>query len=54
MRKKQDIRTLCYSCGAEYLYVGYRLKSVGAKYKESCDRCRVRMGWTYILIPPQK
>lgn len=54
MRKKDDIRTLCKACKADYWYAGYRTKSIKAKYKEVCDKCQYRMGWTYILIPPEK
>lgn len=53
MRKK-DVRTLCYSCKAEYQCAGYKTKLIWTEYKEPCDKCRVRMGWLYILISPKK
>lgn len=54
MRKSQDIRTLCHSCKMEYWEAGYRTIPVGAKYKEICDKCRYRLGWSYVLMPPKK
>ena len=49
MSSSKDIRTLCASCRAEYWNAGYRTISVYTQYKEQCDRCRVKMGWTYIV-----
>lgn len=51
---ERDVRTLCHYCKMDYWYAGYRTKSVGSKYKEQCDKCCFRMGWTYVLIPPEK
>ena len=54
MKKKEDVRTLCRSCKMDYWYAGYRTRSVGSKYKELCDKCQFRMGWSYVLIPPDE
>ena len=43
----RDIRTLCKSCKAEYEEAGYKLIKVWVKNKDECDRCLVRMGWSY-------
>ena len=50
----EDIRTLCNNCKYDYWQAGYKTKSVGAKYRELCDKCSYRMGWTYILIQPEE
>ena len=50
MDDRRDIRTLCNACRAEYKMAGFRLVKVWVKNKEECDRCLVRMGWTYELI----
>ena len=51
---KKDIRTLCNNCKYDYWKAGYKTISVRAKYRELCDRCSYRTGWTYILIEPEK
>jgi len=50
---EKDIRTLCNNCRRDYWKAGYKTISVGAKYRELCDRCSYRMGWTYELIEPK-
>ena len=46
----RDIRTLCNSCRDEYFEAGYQLKKVWVKNKEVCDKCRVRLGWSYEML----
>lgn len=43
----KDIRVLCSSCLSEYREAGYRVYLIWTEKKESCDKCRIRMGWTY-------
>lgn len=43
----RDIRTLCDSCRAEYQEAGFVLIKVWVKNKEECDKCRVRLGWSF-------
>ena len=50
MRRTKDVRTLCASCRAEYWEAGYRTISLHSRTKEECDKCRVRMGWTYYIV----
>lgn len=50
MRNVRDIRTLCKSCKAEYEEAGYELIKVWVRNKEECDRCLVRMGWSYEIV----
>ena len=50
MGVSRDIRTLCDSCRAEYIEAGYYLRKIWVKNKEECDRCLVKMGWTYELL----
>ena len=47
MGESKDLRTLCNSCRAEYQEAGFELVKIWVKYKEECDWCRVRLGWTY-------
>ena len=54
MRRSGEIRTLCASCRADYWDAGFKTVSIHAKFKEQCDRCRVRMGWTYRVVKKQK
>ena len=42
-----DTRTLCDSCRAKYQDAGFELIKVWVKYKEECDVCRVKMGWSF-------
>ena len=54
VQRGEDIRTLCSSCKLDYWRAGYKTISVRAKYKEVCDKCNYRLGWTYILIEPTR
>ena len=45
--RKRDIRTLCPSCLSEYREAGFRAYLIKSGEREYCDRCRVRMGWSY-------
>ena len=47
MMSGRDLRTLCDSCRAEYQEAGFELVKVWVKNKEECDKCRVKLGWTF-------